>query len=65
MFKAQGTRSEEESVPRQGWRGQSAQGWFKRLSDLTVFPKQVNVTPVRASGSIRLLQRRKSDIHGG
>ncbi|MBK5015798.1 hypothetical protein IBT54_002777 [Pantoea sp. S62] len=37
---AQGTRAEEESVPRQGRRGTSGQGWFKRLSDLTVFPSQ-------------------------
>ncbi|MGY3096608.1 hypothetical protein [Pantoea agglomerans] len=33
MLKAQGTWSEEESVPRHGW--------FKRLSDLTLFPEQV------------------------
>jgi hypothetical protein len=38
-LKAQGTRAEEESVPRHGWRGTSGQGWLKRLSDLTVFPK--------------------------
>jgi hypothetical protein len=41
MLKAQGTWSEEESVPRHGWRGPSAHGWFKRLSDLTLFPEQV------------------------
>jgi len=43
MLKAQGTRSEEESVPRprQGRRGPSIHGWFKRLSDLPVFLKQI------------------------
>ncbi len=41
MLKAQGTRSEEESVPRQGRRGPSVP-WMAvlRLSDLTVFPSQ-------------------------
>ena len=41
MLKAEGTWAEEESVPRHGRRGPSVQGWFKRLSDLTVFPEQV------------------------
>jgi len=46
-FKAKGTRAEEESVPRQGRRGPSVQGWFKRLSDLPVFPKQISIlTPL-------------------
>ena len=39
-LKAEGTRAEEESVPRHGRRGPSVQGGFKRLSDLPVFPKQ-------------------------
>ncbi len=40
MLNAQGTRSEEESVPRQGRCGPSGHGWLKRLSDLTVFSSQ-------------------------
>ena len=40
---AQGTRAEEESVPRQGRHGPSAHGWLKRLSDLTVFPSQAQI----------------------
>ncbi len=43
MLKAQGTRSEEESVPRQGRRGPSIHGWFKRLYDLPVFLKQISI----------------------
>ncbi len=39
-YKAQGTGSEEESVPRQGRRGPSGHGWPERLSDLTLFPEQ-------------------------
>ena len=42
-LKAEGTRAEEESVPRKGWRGPSVHGWFKRLSDLPVFPKQISI----------------------
>ncbi|PQL28636.1 hypothetical protein C5L22_08335 [Pantoea ananatis] len=43
MLKAQGTRAEEESVPRHGRRGPSIHGWFKRLSDLPVFLKQISI----------------------
>ena len=49
MLNAQGTRSEEESVPRQGRCGPSGHGWLKRLSDLTVSPSQArthsNIVP--------------------
>jgi len=44
--KAEGTRAEEESVPRHGRRGPSVQGWFKRLSDLPVFLKQISIWPL-------------------
>jgi len=38
---SQGTRSEEESVPRQDGAGRACHGWrLLRLSDLTVFPEQ-------------------------
>jgi len=45
-FKAEGTRAEEESVPRHGRRGPSVHGWFKRLSDLPVFLRQISIWPL-------------------